>query len=80
MGKAGNLLDLTSSCRKSAEHCANVSAILHRNNSELILFIDPNEESLLVVMEDASSLGPISVQAACIKESVALLEKEMIGN
>ena len=61
MGKSGNLLDLTGSCRKSAEHCANVSSLLHRNDPKLILLIYPHEESLLVVMEDASSLRPISV-------------------
>ena len=78
MGKSGNLLDLVGSCSESAEDCADIGALLHRNNPKLILFIDPDEEGLLIVVENASSLRPVSVQATCIKESVTFLEKEMI--
>jgi len=44
----------------------------------LILLINPNEESLGVIMEDTSSLWPVSVKTTSVKESVALFEKEMI--
>ena len=80
MGKPSDLFNL-SSCRcESTENCANISALLHRNDPKLILLIDPDEESLLVVVEDASSLWPISVQATCIKEPISFFEKEVIVN
>ena len=78
MGKSGNLLDLVGSCSESAEDCADIGALLHRNNPKLILFIDPDEEGLLVVVEDTSALWPVPVKTACVKEPVALLEKEVV--
>ena len=80
MGKSGNLLDLTSSSGETAENCTDISTLLHRNDPKLIFLINPNEESLLIVVEDASSLWPISVEAACIKESISFFEKEVVVN
>ena len=74
MGKSSDLLDLVGCCSESAEDCTNISALLHRNNPKLVLFINPDEEGLLVVVEDASSLWPVSVKATCIEESVSLFE------
>ena len=80
MGKSSDLFNLSSSRGKAAEDCANISALLHRNDSELIFFIDPDEESLLVVVENASSFWPFSVQATCVEESVTLFEEEVVRN
>ena len=74
MSEFGHLLNFSSSDSKSREDFTNVSSLLHGDDSELILFVDPNEESLLVVMEDTSSLGPFSVEASCFEESVSFLE------
>jgi hypothetical protein len=51
---------------------------LHGNNSELIFFIDPHQESLLVIVEDTSAMGPVSVQVASLQESVSLPIIEII--
>jgi len=53
---------------------------LHGNNSKLILFIDPNQEVLLIVMEDTSTIWPVSVETASIKESITFLEEIVISN
>ena len=53
---------------------------MHGDDSELVFFVDPDKESLLVVVEDTSPLGPVSVQAAGIKESISFFEKEVISN
>jgi len=74
------LLNLCGSRRKSGKYSTNVSSLLHRDDSELILFVDPDEETLLVVVEDASAFWPVSVQAASLEESVTLFEKEVIIN
>jgi hypothetical protein len=45
---------------------------LHGDDSELVLLVDPDEESLGVVVEDASAGWPVSVEVAGLEESVAL--------
>jgi len=77
--EAGYLLDLGTCDSKSCENGSNISSILHRNNSKLVLFVDPNKEGLLVVVEDASAFGPISVKVARLEEAIALFEKEVVG-
>ena len=80
MREPRNSLYLSGSCSQSPKYSSDVSTILHRDNPELILFIDPNKESLIVIVEDSSALWPVSIQAASIKESVSFLEEEMISN
>jgi hypothetical protein len=53
---------------------------LHGDDSELILFIDPDQESLFLVMEDTSASWPVSVETTGLQESVSLLEQEVIGD
>ena len=74
------MLNLLGSDSESGKDSSNVSSLLHGDNSELILLVNPNKEGLLIVVEDASSLRPVSVETACIQESVAFLEKEVIGD
>ena len=69
-----SLLDVSTSSSKSFENSTNVATFLHRNDSKLIFFIDPHKESQFVIMEDASSLWPVSVQASSFQESIAFFE------
>jgi hypothetical protein len=46
----------------------------------LILFVNPDKESLVVVVEDTSARWPVSVETASLEETVTLLEKEMISD
>ena len=69
-----------SSFGESGEYCTNIGTLLHGNDPELVLFIDPDEESLLVVVENTSALWPVSVQTAGIKETITLFEQEMVIN
>ena len=78
VSERGNTLDVGCSLRQSCEDCTDVSTLLHRDDSKLILLVDPDEEGLLVVVEDASAFRPVSVEVASIQESVSLLEKEVI--
>jgi len=80
VGELEVLLDLGGGSLESGEDGLDVSSWLHGNDSELVLFVDPNEEGLGVVMEDTSSGWPVSVQVGCSKESVSLLEEEVIVN
>lgn len=80
MRELGNLFNMSASSAQPVKHSLEVCTILHRNDSELVFFIDPDKESLVLVVEDASSVRPVSVKTNCLKESVALLKEEVIVN
>ena len=73
-----NLLNFGLSINKSLEYLFDVGSWLHGNNSELILFVDPDEEGLVIIVVDTSVLRPVSVETASIKESISLFEKEVV--
>lgn len=78
--ESGLLLNLGRSDRQSLEDLANVGALLHRNDAELVLLVHPDEERLRVVVEDTAGLGPLAFETARLKILVASLEKEVVGN
>ena len=78
MGEFAHSFDVFCSSAESLEDGLDVSSWLHRDDSQLILLVDPDEEGLLVVVEDASAFWPVSVEVAGIEEAVTLIEQEMI--
>ena len=80
VSKFGNFLNLSSSNCESAENSTDIGTLLHRNNAELVLFVDPDKEGLLVVVEDASALWPVAVETTGFEESVSLLEEEVVSD
>jgi len=65
-------LEMSDSSAESIENFNNTGSILHGNNSKLIFFIDPDEESLGFIVEDTSTGWPVSVEIASSQESVSL--------
>jgi len=57
------LFNLRSSSTESLENGFDVSTWLHGNDSQLILLVDPDEESLSIVMENTSARWPVSIEA-----------------
>jgi len=80
VGKLSLLLDLGGSDGETLKDLTDVGALLHRDDTELVLLVDPNEESLGVVVEDTTGLGPLALKTARLKVLVATLEKEMVSN
>ena len=76
----GMSLNLSSGNSESAEYGTDISTLLHGNNSELIFFINPDEESLFFVMENTSASWPVSVETTGFQESISFLEKEVVGD
>jgi hypothetical protein len=72
VGELGNLLDVSCGAGKSVEDGVEVGTWLHRDDTELILLINPDEEGLGIIVEDASALGPLAVETAGFQESVSL--------
>jgi hypothetical protein len=64
-GELNHLLDVFAGSAKSVKDCLDVSAWLHGNYSQLILFVDPDQESLVIVVENASAVRPVSIKADC---------------
>jgi hypothetical protein len=71
-------LDSLSGSAKSIKDLFDTSTGLHRNNSKLILLVDPDKEGLGIIMEDTSTRGPVSVKVASLKEPVTFFEEEVI--
>ena len=65
-------LEVLNSSAESVEDFDDTSILLHGDDSELILLVDPDQEGLVVVVEDTSAGWPVSVEVACLEESVSL--------
>ena len=74
----GHLLDFGGSLGESCEYGQNVSALLHGDDAELVLLVDPDQEGLLSVVEDTTATGPVTVEVAGLEEAISLLEEEVI--
>merc|ERR1712218_56099 len=61
-------------------HTLDISTLLHGDNSELILFIDPDKEGLGSIVEDTSAFGPVSLHTSNSKVSVSRDEEEVVIN
>jgi hypothetical protein len=66
------LLDVLAGARESVEDSMEISTLLHGNDTELVLLIDPDEEGFGIVVEDTSALGPLTVETAGFQEPVSL--------
>ena len=55
-----------------------IATLLHRNDSELILLIDPDEEGLGRVVENAPALRPVTLHSSSNQVLVARDEKEVV--
>lgn len=78
MSELSLLLNAGNTSGKSLEDFTDVRTGLHRDDSELILLINPHKEGLALVVEDASSLGPFSLEESGLEILVVTLEEEVI--
>jgi len=72
VSKFANSFDVFGSIAESGEHRSDVGTLLHRDDSQLILLVDPNKESLVIIVENTSAGWPVSVETARLEESVSL--------
>lgn len=63
-GEFCDRFDVGGGSAQSLEDSSDISALLHGDDSQLILFVDPDEEGLGVVVEDTSARRPVSVESA----------------
>ena len=53
---------------------------MHGDDTQLVFFVDPDEERLVIVVEDTTASRPVAVKATRLQEPVALLEQEVVIN
>lgn len=80
IGELGDLFNLGRGSGETFEDLSDVGAHLHGDDSELVLFVDPHEESLVVVVENATRLGPFPFETARLQVLIPALEKEVVRN
>jgi len=70
-----DLLDLLGTFSESGDDGFDVIALLHGDDSHLVLFVDPDKKVGVVVVEDSSGIGPVSATSRGKEESrVGLLK------
>merc|ERR1712012_42736 len=74
------VLDSLDTLGESGEHFFHISSLLHGDDAELVLFVHPDQESLVLVVEDTTSLGPVTLHASNSKVPVARDEEEVVVN
>jgi len=72
------VLDGLDTLGQSAEHFPDISSLLHGDDAELILLVDPDEEGLLPVVEDATTLRPVTFHASDLQVPVSGDEEEVV--
>jgi len=65
---------------KTFKDAPDITAHLHGDDPELILFIDPDEESLFGIVEDTTTFGPVALHTGYLKVAVTRHEEEMVIN
>ena len=78
MGKLSNFLNLRGCSGESREDCSDIGSLLHGNDPELILLVDPDEEGLGSIVEDTSALGPVSLHASSDEVLVSRHKEEVV--
>jgi len=72
-------LDLGEATAEAAEDGAHVSSLLHGDDTDVILLVDPDQEVLAIVVPDTTSIGPVTGTSRGGKESSSwLLKQEVI--
>merc|ERR1719356_550363 len=65
---------------KSLKDTLDITTILHRDDSQLVFFIDPDEEGLLVIVENTTTLRPVTLHTSNLEVSVSRHKQEVIIN
>lgn len=72
VSELGDILDGGNGTAESLEDSADVGTRLHGDDSQLVLLVNPHKEGLVVVVENTSVVGPVTVKVASLKETVTL--------
>merc|ERR1719476_62873 len=74
------VLDSLDTLGEPGEDFFHISSLLHGDDAELVLFVHPDQESLVLVVEDTTTLRPVTLHASNGKVPVARDEEEVVVN
>jgi len=74
------LLDGLDTAGEAGEDSLNVATLLHGDDTGLVLLIDPEKEGLGVIVEDATTLRPVTLHTSDGQVSISVDKEEMIVN
>jgi len=63
---------------ETLEDTLDISTLLHGDDTELILLINPDKEGLGSIVEDATAFGPVALHASNLQVGVTGHEEEMV--
>merc|ERR1719362_1536209 len=63
---------------ESFKDSLDISSLLHGDDTELILLIDPDQEGLIGIVEDTTAFGPIALHTSNLQVGVTRHEQEMV--
>merc|ERR1712106_902426 len=72
------LLDSLDSLGKPGEDLLHISSLLHGDDAKLILLVDPDEEGLFLVVEDTTTLWPVTLHAGHLQIPVSRDKEEVV--
>jgi len=72
------VLDSLDATGQPLEDTLDITTLLHGDDTSLILLIDPDQEGLSLVVEDATALGPVTLHTSNSEISISRHEEEMI--
>lgn len=64
--------------KKKSSYLSKITTHLHGDDTEMVLFVAPDQEGLIIVVKDTTSSGPETTCVRCLKETVTFLEEEVI--
>jgi len=70
--------DSLDSSGETTEDSLDIATLLHGDDAELILLVDPDKEGLGSVVEDATAFGPVALHASDLQVGVTRHEEEMV--
>jgi len=62
------------------EDSLDVTSLLHGDDTELILLVDPDQEGLGFVVEDTTALGPVTLHTGNLQVGITRHEEEVVIN
>merc|ERR1712002_1016400 len=72
------VLDSLDATGQPLEDTLDVTTLLHGDDTSLILLIDPDQEGLSLVVEDATALGPVTLHTSNLQVGVTRHEEEVV--
>lgn len=63
---------------ETLEDTLDITALLHGDDTELILLVDPDKEGLVLVVEDTTAFGPVALHTGNLQVGISRHEEEVI--